>query len=117
AWTGLFFLFGILLGSWQMGIGVLLAVATGSLTARLLNYDKEEIQSGLYGFSAALVGVAFICFYQPTPVVWIALVFGSALASVLQHLFIVKKIPAFTLPFILVTWLFLSSPTIIPRPF
>jgi len=108
SWTGLFFLAGICCGSLMMGIAAVIAVVTGTFTAMLLKYDDDEINSGLYGFSATLVGVALICFFQPTIIIWISVVIGSALATIMQHLFIVKKIPAFTFPFIVVTWLFLA---------
>jgi urea transporter len=119
--TGLFFLAGICCGSLMMGLAALIAVTTGTFTARLLKYNKDEISSGLYGFSAALVGVALICFFQPTIIIWIAVFVGSALATIVQHLFIAKKVPGFTFPFILVTWLFLAivhyCPTLIrPQP-
>ena len=107
AWTGLFFLAGICCGSLMMGLAAAIAVITGTFTARLLKYDKDEINSGLYGFSATLVGVALICFFQPTIIIWITVLVGSALATIIQHLFIVKKVPAYTFPFILVTWLLL----------
>lgn len=106
-WTGLFFLLGICCGSLMMGLAAGVAVITGTLTAMMLNYPKDEINNGLYGFSAALVGVALICFFQPTIVIWLAILIGSALATIIQHFFMTKKIPAFTFPFILVTWLFL----------
>jgi urea transporter len=106
-WTGMFFLAGICCGSLIMGVVAVIAIITGTFTAMLLKYDDGEINSGLYGFSAALVGVALICFFQPTIIIWIAIVAGSALATIIQHLFIAKRIPAFTFPFILVTWLFL----------
>lgn len=108
SWTGLFFLAGICCGSLIMGLAAIIAVITGTFTAMLLKYPDDEINSGLYGFSATLVGVALICFFQPTIIIWIAVLVGSALATIIQHLFIVKKIPAFTFPFILVTWLFLA---------
>jgi urea transporter len=119
--TGLFFLAGICCGSLMMGLAALIAVVTGTFTAKLLKYDKDEINSGLYGFSAALVGVALICFFQPAIIIWIAVFVGSAFGTIVQHLFIVKKIPGFTFPFILVTWLFLAivhyCPTLIrPQP-
>lgn len=106
-WTGLFFFAGICCGSLMMGLVALIAVATGTITAILLKYDKDEISKGLYGFSPVLVGVALICFFQPTVLIWVAIVVGSVLAAVIQHFFIAKRIPAFTFPFILVTWLYL----------
>lgn len=106
-WTGLFFFAGICCGSLMMGLAVMISVAIGTLTSILLKYDKDEVNNGIYGFSPALVGVALICFFQPTVLVWVAIVVGSVLAAIIQHFFLVKKIPAFTFPFILVTWLYL----------
>lgn len=105
AWTGLFFLAGIFFDSYIMGLAAVLAVVTGTLTAKALKYPKENIDMGLYGFSATLVGVGMVTFFEPVPVVWIAIVVGSAIATIIQHLFISKKIPGFTFPFILVTWI------------
>jgi hypothetical protein len=53
-WTGLLFLIGIFMGSWQCGVAVLLSTAAGTFTAMKLKYDKSQINAGLYGFSAAL---------------------------------------------------------------
>lgn len=102
--TGLLFLFGIFFGSITMGIAALLAVCCGNLTAKFLRYPKEEIKQGLYGFSAALVGVALILFYKPVFGIWFFIAIGSILATIIQHFFIRKKIPVFTLPFVMVTW-------------
>lgn len=105
--TGLLFLIGIFYGSIAMGLAALLATICGTVTADLLKYDKAEITQGLYGFSAALVGVAVMLFLKPVFLSWVVIVIGSVLAAILQHFFIKRKIPAFTLPFVLVTWLVL----------
>ena len=102
--TGLLFLIGIFYGSISMGIAAILSVCCGTITARILGYDKTEIEKGLYGFSAALVGVALILYFEPAFIVWLSIIIGSILATIIQHLFIIKKIPVFTLPFVLVTW-------------
>ena len=102
--TGLLFLIGIFYGSMSMGIAAVLAVSCGTITARILGYDKTEIEKGLYGFSAALVGVALILYFEPVLIVWISIIIGSSAAAVVQHWFIIRKIPVFTLPFVLVTW-------------
>ncbi|NRF42018.1 urea transporter [Pedobacter foliorum] len=104
ALTGLLFLLGIFYGSILMGLGAVLAVLAGTLTAKVLGYDKKETEQGLYGFSAALVGVALTLFFKPVIITWVAIIIGSALATIIQHWCIVKKIPVFTLPFVLVTW-------------
>jgi len=90
--TGLLFLVGIFYGSLTMGFAALLATVCGTATAYLLKYDKTEINKGLYGFSAALVGVAVMLFLKPTLWAWAIVVVGSALAAMLQHFFIKRKI-------------------------
>src|SRR5665213_2151192 len=105
--TGLLLIAGIFCGSCIMWSAAIFSVITGTLTARLLKYDASEINSGLYGFSATLVGVGLAFYFQPTAIIWLAIFLGSILAAIGQHIFIVKKMPAFTFPFILVTWLFL----------
>lgn len=102
--TGLLFLVGIFYGSPLMGIAAVLAVCTGTITALLLQYDKTETEKGLYGFSAALIGPALILYFEPVWQIWLAIIIGSVVATILQHVFIVRKIPVFTLPFVLVTW-------------
>ncbi|WP_250255628.1 urea transporter [Chryseobacterium sp. Marseille-Q3244] len=104
-WTGLLFLIGIFMGSWQFGVAVLLSTAAGTFTAMKLKYNPSEINAGLYGFSAALVGVALAFLFETTALIWILIILGGALAAVIQHFFIQKKIPVFTFPFIVITWI------------
>lgn len=106
-WTGLFFLIGIFYGSVAMGLSALLATICGTITARILKFSPSERDKGLFGFSAALVGVALMLFFKPVFIVWIFVAVGAVIATVLQHFFIKRKIPVFTFPFVLVTWLFL----------
>lgn len=105
AWTGLLFIVAIFYSSPLMSAGAFIAVLSGTTTAKLLKYGESEIHQGLYGFSAALVGVALLLFYKPSLLVWIVLIIASALATIVQNFFIVKQIPVFTLPFVLVTWI------------
>lgn len=107
ALSGFLFLIGIFYGSVTMGFAALLAVASGTVTAILLKYDRSEIDKGLYGFSAALVGVGVIVFLKPLFICWILIAVGAIAATLLQHYFIKRKIPVFTLPFVLVLWLIL----------
>lgn len=107
ATTGLLFLVGIFYGSVFMGFAALLATLCGTITAIVLKYNQREIDKGLYGFSAALVGVSIILFLKPVFVSWMFIVIGSVMATIIQHFFIKRKIPVFTLPFVLVTWIFL----------
>ncbi len=104
-WTGLFFLIGIFAGSWQCGIGALLASISGTAIAKLLNFESHLIQKGLYGFSAALVGVVLTFLFKDSWFIWLTIIAGGITASLLQHLFILKNFPAYTFPFVFVSWI------------
>lgn len=105
--TGLLFLIGIFYGSYTMGLAAILATICGAATAYLFKYDKTEIEQGLYGFSAALVGVAVMLFLKPVLWAWLFVFLGSVAAAMLQHFAIKRNFPAYTFPFVLVTWLIL----------
>ena len=105
--TGLLFLIGIFYGSYTMGLAALLATICGTATAYLFKYDKTEIEQGLYGFSAALVGVAVMLFLKPVLWAWLFVFLGSVAAAMLQHFAIKRNFPVYTFPFVLVTWLIL----------
>ncbi|MBX2932542.1 MAG: urea transporter [Chitinophagaceae bacterium] len=103
-WTGLFFIVGLFVSSWKFGVACVIAIIVATLTAGLLKYKQQNIDAGLYGFNAALIGIALIFFFDDTIIIWLLIVVGSILSSLLQHFFITKKIPAFTFPFIIITW-------------
>ncbi len=105
-WTGLIFLLGLFLANWIYGVAVLIATITGTLTAKLFRFPKDEIKSGLYGFSPALVGVGLVVVFKATWFVWLLVLIGGSLAAAIQRFFIANKIPAYTFPFIIVIWCF-----------
>src|SRR3546814_17213771 len=43
-------------------------------------------------------------FFKPVMLCWLLVIIGSVLATLMQRFFIKRKIPVFTLPFVLVTW-------------
>jgi len=103
--TGLFFLLGIFYGGVEMGLGALFACLVATLAARLLRFNQQTLDSGLYGFSAALVGVAMTLFFKVSVLLFVIIAIGAIAAMLMQHFFLQRKIPVFTLPFVLVTWL------------
>lgn len=105
--TGLFFLAGLFISSPLFGLVAIVSMISGTVTARVLKFPKGEINDGLYGFNAALVGVALIYFYQPIGFIWLSVIVGSVITTLIMRFFIKLKIPAFTFPFILVVWLLL----------
>lgn len=103
--TGMIFLAGIFLESIPMGFAAILAGSVGTITAKYLKFHQENIEKGIYGFSAILVGVALVLLFRGTLIVWVLVIFGAMLASIVQHFFFIRKISVFTFPFVLVTWL------------
>lgn len=119
ALTGLLFLIGILINAPLMALAAVVAVIVGTMTAKLLKFNEDNINSGLYGFNATLVGVALIVFFEPTVVIWAAIIILSAISALIMNFFLEKKIPVFTFPFILLVWISLyvfHSLTPIPAP-
>lgn len=103
-WTGACFLLGLFLGHWSYAAAALAAALAGTLLARAARYPQAETDAGLYGFSPALVGVALVFLYQGTPLIWSLVCLGGAMAAAVQRFFIVRGVPAYTFPFILVAW-------------
>ncbi|MDX9704348.1 MAG: urea transporter [Weeksellaceae bacterium] len=112
ALTGLIFLSTLTISNWKYGLAVILATLSGTIIAQILKFPEKEIKAGLYGFSAALVGVVLVFLFEFT--IWIGLlvVLGAVLATLLQRFFIKIKFPAYTFPFILVAWVFIYFLTI-----
>jgi len=108
ALTGALFLLGILVNSWQMFLAALLGVASGTAAAYLLKYGKKEIAHGLYGFNAALVGVGLLFFFQPGIPLIILIIAGSALSTLIMNFMNTRKMPPYTFPFILSTWIIIA---------
>lgn len=106
AGTGLCFLAGIALASPWMLLGAVLGAIIGPLTARFGSFDRAEIEQGLYGFNATLVGLATLVFLRPEfAATWALLVGGCAASSVVTYLarrFL--SFPTYTGPFVVVTW-------------
>lgn len=107
--TGFLIVLGVFYGSILMGAAAFLAAVCGTGSAILLQYDKQEIDKGLYGFNAALVGAAVPLFFKPILICWIFIIVGSVLTTLLQRFFRRLDFPAFTLPFVLVTWIILVA--------
>ncbi len=115
--TGVLFLAGVFYDSWRMGVGAVLGVFVGTLTALFLKYDKNEIRQGFYGYNGVLVGLALICFFGFNITSVIVLLFGSILSSIIRKVMSTGKLSPYTAPFIISTWismLFIVTLKIIP---
>ncbi|HRN73139.1 MAG TPA: urea transporter [Ginsengibacter sp.] len=107
--TGALILIAITASSLTAGIATLFATICGTATALWISGDRQAICDGLYGFNAALVGVALAVFFKPVLIIWIFIAAGAACTTLIHHFFIRKKVPAFTLAFVLVTWIIYYS--------
>lgn len=105
ALTGTFFLTGIVIVSPLMAAGALAGSLIGTITAYILNYEHKEIRNGLYGYNAALVGIAMFAKYEPQPYTIGLAVAGCIVATLLT--FQMRRrlpVPTYTAPFIVITW-------------
>jgi len=110
ALTGFLFVVGIGINSPIMLLGAAIAVLSALMVAQLFQYDTDAINAGLYGFNAALAGTA-ILFFLPANLFSVTLaIFAGALSTVIMHFMLHStffKLPVFTAPFIISTWLIL----------
>lgn len=103
ALTGLLFLVGISYNSWVMALGAIAGTIISTFSAKVLNYSKEDIENGLYGFNGTLVGISILFFFNFNLITGIFIVLGSILSTFIMHE-MKKKIPAYTAPFVISTW-------------
>jgi len=119
ALTGILFLLGVALSSPLMAVGLLVGAIIGFATAWLLKFNAEDLQSGIWGFNPALVGIATLFFFQPGLVSLALLVVGCVLATVFTWAVrTYVPFPTYTIPFIVTTWaiLFLGQTMGATRP-
>ena len=70
-------------------------------------YLVKTVDVNKVGEQNVVVGIALAFVFKPTAVIWVLIIIGGVLASIIQHFFIARKIPVFTLPFIVITWVFI----------
>jgi urea transporter len=86
----------------------------GAALARALGADNSAIGNGFWGFNPVLTTLALGCVFRPAGARSLALaVFGAVVTTLvqgaMQHLTMPFKVPVLTMPFVLVTWLFLLA--------
>ncbi|MGE4373948.1 MAG: urea transporter [Xanthobacter sp.] len=101
-------------GNWATTIGAGIGIVVATLTARLLDCDDDSINSGLYGFNGVLVGAALPTFLAVTPQLWVFVIVGAAVSTVITAAFsatLTKSwgIPGSTGPFVLTGWLMVAG--------
>lgn len=106
--TGILFLIGIFYNSWPMGIGAVIGVLIGTSIALLFKYKQSDIQQGLYGYNSTLVALATIYFFGFNTLSVVAVVFGSILSTIIMHRMTKWRLPPYTAPFIISTWILMA---------
>jgi len=118
AWSGLAFVAGIALGSPRMALGAVAGSAIGLATAAALRFDRDETAAGIYGFNAALVGVATLFFFRTGAMSLALLVLGCVSATLLTRWMRTRwPFPTYTTPFVVTAWVvfLLGSALDLPR--
>ena len=116
--TGAFFIVAVAWGAIRHGtpvlaVGAIVALLISTITAYLLRADAASLRQGLFGFNGFLVGVAVPSYLGNTASMWVLLVVGAAVSTVVMLAIssIMKTwgVPALTFPFVLTTWFVLLS--------
>ncbi|WP_313113606.1 urea transporter [Aequorivita sediminis] len=103
-YSGILFIIGIFYNSWVLGLAALMGTIMSTITAQSLKYSEDDIKNGLYGFNGTLTGIAVLCLFEFNLITTIALLLGSVLSTLLMY-FLKKRIPPFTSPFVIITWI------------
>lgn len=106
--TGILFLIGIFYNSWAMGIGAVIGVLIGTSIALLFKYKQSDIQQGLYGYNSTLVALAIISFFGFNILSVAAASFGSILSTIVMNRMMKWRLPPYTAPFIISTWILMA---------
>ncbi|PHK49912.1 urea transporter [Staphylococcus edaphicus] len=111
AWTGLFILLGLFIGSWKVGVMAFIASVIALLLAKRTNYSEEEINTGLSGFNPVLTAIALTLFLVPQwyslIIIFVAIVITMPIGSAFRAFFKPFDVPMLTMPYVFVSWLIL----------
>lgn len=116
--TGLLVLVAVAWGAFENGQprivgGGVVGLVVGTATALALRVDEPSLRKGLFGFSPFLTGIAVPTFLDHRPLMWLYLVLGAIGTTVvtlaLNAIFKTWGLTAFTMPFVLTTWVLLLA--------
>ena len=101
-------------GVWATSLGAILGVVVATAVANILAFDESSRLQGLFGFNGILIGIALPTFVAPSPELWLYIIIGAALTTVVTAAFaatLTKSwgVPGSTGPFVLIAWLMLAG--------
>lgn len=102
--TGAIFLGGLALASPLMAAGAAIGSCIGSVSALAMRCDRTEVKQGLYGFNAALVGLAMTVAFAPSMASCALTIGGCAASTAITSAMRRASLSHFTAPFIVSTW-------------
>lgn len=110
---GLLCLLAIALAAPALLGGALLGGCAGLLTAHWRGYPREDIEAGLYGYNGVLLGLLLCHRFAWSAWLTLAIVGSGVLSSLLLHAWLRRgrqqsRLPAYTLPFVGLSWLLLG---------
>ncbi len=113
-------LIGIFWASWRMGLYAVVGTVLSSLTAYGLGAGSPSFNSGLYGYNAVLAIMAVTVVFKDRrhnsiPAGIVAAILTVPLMASITDVMIPYGLPALTMPFVIVTWLFLSLRKVLPK--
>ncbi|NOX17801.1 MAG: urea transporter, partial [Chlorobi bacterium] len=96
----------------EIGIMGLLGVSVSNALAIYLNFDKEKIRNGFYGFNGILLASAAAFFFQLTPflvaMILIFVMLTFLMSAALEHLMAnVFNLPGLSVPFVISLYIFI----------
>lgn len=117
--TGLLIVIGMLVQATRVAVYGLIAVICGNLSAYMLGFNRDLLNSGLFGYNAFLVGLALATFDSPekhsdyslSVFIWSIIMscFSSVLFVAMGKLLVPYKSPPLTFPFNIATIMLLIA--------
>ncbi len=102
--TGAIFLGGLALASPLVAAGAAIGSCIGSVSALAMHCDRTEVKQGLYGFNAALVGLAMTVAFAPSMASCALMIGGCVASTAITSTMRRASLSHFTAPFVVSTW-------------
>lgn len=112
--AGICIFIGILYNSFAMAAGVGVGVVSSTGMAVLLKYDRGKINHGIYGFNGALVGLGLINFYELTVAVFLLIIAGASVSTLIMRDMERRGLAPYTFPFVATMWLIMALVSYFP---
>ncbi len=111
-----FFAIMVLLASFfnpYTGLAGFVATVIAAMVAYFIGFSRQQVKSGLYTYSATLVGLGMGTFYEFSMGFWILLALATVFSVLLSAAFIARlgksNLPALSLAFIFTLWVVILS--------